>query len=114
MRPLNTKGEQIVAALGSDAKGMGRFRRLNGRSRRWIDDKLTDIELAEERAAARARAAQNLATEAQIAYILDLLARRRRTGEAGGFFDGPTDRAQIAAMSRSEASAYIDSLKGEY
>jgi len=106
--------EEIVSALGSDAEGMGRYRRLNGRSRRWIDAKLTQVELAADEAAERARTAQNLATERQISYILDLLAQRRRSGEGGGFFNGPTDRAGIAALSRSEASAYIDSLKGDY
>ncbi|WP_338683979.1 hypothetical protein QD712_25940 [Streptomyces acidiscabies] len=106
--------EQIVAALGSDAQGMGRYRRLNGRSRRWIDAKLIDIELAAEDTARRARTTQGLATQSQIDYILNLLARRTRTGEGGGFFDGPADRAGIAALSRSEASAYVNSLKGEY
>ncbi|MEU9470460.1 hypothetical protein AB0D78_28350 [Streptomyces avermitilis] len=106
--------EQIEAALGSDARGMGRYRRLNGRSRRWIDARLAAIEVATEKAAENARSAQGLATENQIGYILDLLARRRRTGEGGGFFSGPTDRAGIASLSRSEASSYIDSLKGDY
>ncbi|WP_030569783.1 hypothetical protein [Streptomyces aureocirculatus] len=105
---------QIEAALGSDARGMGRYRRFNGRSRRWIDSRLIDIEVAAEREAEQARAARNLATERQIRYILDLLARRRRDGEGGGFFTGLTDYAGIAKLSRSEASAYIDSLKGQF
>ncbi|WP_030888201.1 hypothetical protein [Streptomyces sp. NRRL S-1868] len=108
--------KEIVAALGRDAEGMGRYRKLNGRSRRWIDTMLTEVKLAADNAAAheRARATQDLATERQVSYILDLLAKRRRSGEGGGFLTGPTTRAGIAKMSRSEASAYIDSLKGDY
>lgn len=106
--------QQIVAALGADAQGMGRYRRLSGRSRRWIDAQLADIDAAAERAAERAQVTQNLATERQIDYILNLLDRRRRDGEGGGFFNGPTDYAGIAKLSRTEASAYIDSLTGSY
>ncbi|MFF9309869.1 hypothetical protein ACF1BS_03070 [Streptomyces sp. NPDC014748] len=108
--------EQIVAALGRDACGMGRYRPLNGRSRRWLDSMLTDVQLAAEarQTTPRRQAREELATDRQIDYILDLLARRHRSGEGGGFFTGPTDRAGIAKLSRSEASAYISSLKGDY
>lgn len=54
------------------------------------------------------------ASERQINYILRLLADRRRSGEAGGFFYGPTTRSGIAQLSRNEASTYIDSLTGSY
>jgi hypothetical protein len=55
-----------------------------------------------------------LATEAQVNYIIRLLDQRRRTGEGGGFYSGPTGRPQIAALTRQEASLYIRSLKGDY
>lgn len=55
-----------------------------------------------------------LATERQVDYILTLLAHRERTGEGGGFFYGPTDRAGLELLSRSDASSYITSLKGDY
>ncbi|MFD8839801.1 hypothetical protein [Streptomyces griseofuscus] len=55
-----------------------------------------------------------LATPRQVDYILQLLARRERTGEGGGFFYGPTDRAGIEEMSKADASTYISSLKGDY
>lgn len=59
-------------------------------------------------------ASGRLATERQIAYILDLIERRRRDGDDSGFMTGPTDREGIAALTRDEASTYITSLKGEY
>lgn len=55
-----------------------------------------------------------LATSRQVDYILDLLAQRRRTGDGGGFFQGPTDRAGIEELTKAEASSYITSLKEEY
>lgn len=67
----------------------------------------------EQLAAARAVKGE-LATPRQVDYILQLLAMRERTGEGGGFFYGPTDRAGIEEMSKADASAYITSLKGDY
>lgn len=55
-----------------------------------------------------------LATPRQVDYILQLLAQRRRTGDGGGFFQGPTDRAGIEELTKAEASTYITSLKEEY
>ncbi|MUN41389.1 helix-turn-helix domain-containing protein [Actinomadura litoris] len=55
-----------------------------------------------------------LATPRQVDYILDLLEQRRISGEGGGFYLGPADRAAIEEMSKNEASVYITSLKGEY
>lgn len=55
-----------------------------------------------------------LATPRQVEFILQLLDRRERTGEGGGFFYGPTDRAGIEEMSKADASTYITSLKGDY
>lgn len=108
--------EQIVAALGSDAQGMGRHRPFNGRSRRWVDARLDGIAARADAVADAQEAArqQNLATPRQVDYILSLLAGRRRDGDTSGFMTGPTDRAGIEQMTRSEASTYIDSLKGAY
>jgi hypothetical protein len=55
-----------------------------------------------------------MATPRQVDYIMSLLARRERSGEGGGFFQGPTDRDGIAALTKAEASNYIRSLKGDY
>lgn len=55
-----------------------------------------------------------LATKRQVDYILQLLAARERSGEGGGFFSGPTNRAGIEELSKGEASMYIRSLKGDY
>ncbi|MFC1418607.1 hypothetical protein [Streptacidiphilus cavernicola] len=55
-----------------------------------------------------------LATPRQVDYILRLLAARERSGEGGGFFYGPKDRAGIEEMSKADASSYITSLKGDY
>jgi hypothetical protein len=75
------------------------------------------VELAEKRKADRAEraaAGTEFATERQVDYIMELLAQRERTGEGGGFFQGPTDRAGVANLSKADASLYITSLKDEY
>lgn len=70
---------------------------------------------ARETRLAELRAARGeLATPRQVDYILQLLAHRERTGEGGGFFYGPRDRAGIEEMSKADASLYITSLKGDY
>lgn len=69
---------------------------------------------AAQQEAFRRRQAALPATDRQVDFIVNLLAARRRSGEEGGFFVGPVDRAGIARLSRADASAYIDSLKGDY
>lgn len=102
---------------------------------KWVDDHCAgSAARIEEKAAADALAAAEaevrearrahlaglaarkgpLATLPQVDYILQLLARREYSGEGGGFFYGPKDRAGIEEMSRGEASTYITSLKGDY
>ncbi|MFE9250746.1 hypothetical protein [Streptomyces sp. NPDC007088] len=63
-----------------------------------------------KRLAEAARLKGPLATDRQVDYILTLLARRERNGECGGSFAGPTTRAGLEEMSRSQASACIVSL----
>jgi hypothetical protein len=64
---------------------------------------------------AQARADKGeLATPRQVDYILQLLQAREYSGEGGGFFVGPKDRAGIEELSKAQASAYIRSLKGDY
>lgn len=53
-------------------------------------------------------------SQRQVDYIMTLLARRRRSGEGGGFMTGPTHRAGVAGMSSTTASAYIRSLTSDY
>jgi hypothetical protein len=61
-------------------------------------------------------------TPKQAQYVADLLARRARTGEGGGFAavshlytaDGQLDLPAIDALSFDAASRIITSLKGDY
>lgn len=71
---------------------------------------------AEKAAADRVAAGQpaELATERQVDFIMSLVARRAAYGEADGFMSGPTTREEIAKLSKSQASAYITSMKGQY
>lgn len=79
---------------------------------------------AQKQAAATRRktSAAMPATDRQIDYITELLARRIRNGEGGGFAstarlydaDGTIHRAAIAALTTREASTLIDSLTGNY
>jgi len=68
---------------------------------------------AAERVVAAAQPAPR-ATEAQVAYIMRLLAQRGRDGDGDGFYSGPTTREGVVKLTRSQASTYIDSLKGAY
>lgn len=63
-----------------------------------------------ERAAAEARGP--LATDRQVNYIMSLLAQH--DGQNVTWYSkGPTSRAEVARMTRSDASTYISALKGE-
>lgn len=62
--------------------------------------------------AAPAPAAGPKATAKQVALIEKLL--RENRDDEGGFMAGPRDRAGIAALTRRQASTYIDSLLGRY
>lgn len=84
-------------------------------------DAARQAELDAAAAARRNRLAQleaergPLATHKQVDYILNLLAGRGGQPMAeGGFVRGPTTRGEIEEMPRAAASAYIDSLNGNY
>ena len=69
-------------------------------------------------AARRAPAAPALATDAQVAYITDLL---HRHGDNGGYVTvtqycrgGQVDTAALHRLTRAQASQMIDSLRGRY
>lgn len=78
----------------------------SGRGLRRREEGAIRMEIEERRA--------HLATPRQVDYILDLLAYRDYEGDTTGFYEGPTEREEIELLTRSEASTYIDSLKGNY
>lgn len=81
--------------------------------------KLAEERAAEEKAAAEraqaeaeAKARGPLATDRQVDYIISLLAQH--DGQNFTWYtQGPTDAAEIAKMTRKDASTYISALKGE-
>ena len=88
----------------------------NGReydSANALDDRLVaDVKAGLQRnSAPRAAAEEELATPAQVEFIMSLLSKGAH--EEGGYIDGPVTHAGVAAMGRRAASAYIDSLRGE-
>ena len=91
------------------------------RKQRGTDEyraKLAAVRAAEEKAeaeraeaAAAAKARGPLATERQVDYILSLLAET--DGQNVSWFTaGPTEYAEIAKMTRRDASTYITALQG--
>lgn len=121
MRVSSTRSEEHIATI--DILILQAVRHAEGAAQRIQDKAERDaVEAAEaavrearERRLAELRETRGaLATPRQVDYILQLLAYRERTGEGGGFFYGPTDRAAIEEMSKADASLYITSLKGDY
>lgn len=95
----------------------------NRRTEGAIADLVTRIALRkEEQAAKSAPASEPTATGRQVDYIVSLLEGRARRGDGGGFMstnglyreDGTADRDAIARLTRRNASALIDSLRGNY
>lgn len=92
------------------------------RTQRGYDEyaaKLAAERAAEEKAEAERKAAEEaakargpLATERQVDYIMSLLAQHDGQNTTW-FTSGPTDPAEIAKMTRRDASTYISALKGE-
>ena len=69
----------------------------------WAEQKLRQLE---------AGTTEPLATERQVSYIMSLLAQH--DGQNVTWFTaGPTEYAEIAKMTRRDASTYISALKGE-
>lgn len=68
--------------------------------------------IATPAAPAKTAARPDRATERQVSYIMSLISQGAH--EEGGFIAGPTTRAEIAKLTKAEASAYITSLKGNY
>lgn len=125
-----TRAAQIHIAAQEAGLSDDELVALMQRTARGIHDRLSDLELLNRKdadrleseigAAARkaqkaaAGASEPLATGRQVDYILSLLARRSRTGNAAGFMTGPTIRDEIQRMTRQQASTYIDSLTENY
>lgn len=70
----------------------------------WVEQKLLQIE---------AGTTAPLATNAQVNYIMDLLARYDGQNLTW-FSQGPTTLKEIKLMTRRDASTYISALKGDY
>ncbi len=123
--------EDAVAATAARQAAIGealRLARLGGHNPDTVAAKLAGMttaaidKLARDTAAylrrkgidTRPPAAHWTASAAQVDYIMSLLRSRSASGEGGGFFNGPTDRAAVARLTKADASAYITSLKGDY
>lgn len=64
-----------------------------------------------------AQATDAPATDAQVDYALDLLARRERSGDQGGwmtFSKGHPTREQLAAMTAAEISSLITGMRDSF
>jgi|SRR5690554_2276002 len=100
--------EQIAAE--ADAK-----LRRKGIDTRTPAERQADAEYAEARASSPA-------TDRQVAYLVKLLGRSRRSGEGGGFIstqglytaDGGVNLDALRQLTVQQASNLIDSLKGGY
>lgn len=113
------EADPAARSAGADAKNPTNegLRNVVRQVEKIARSKGIDIRTDAEKAAADPRA-----TVGQIDYIVSLLEGRARRGDGGGFMstnglyreDGTIDRGAIAAMTRRNASALIDSLRGNY
>lgn len=71
-------------------------------------------EFRANQAAQDAKSPRGSVSDAQVALIHKLLIKKIRSGTNDGFMTGPTTRAGILSLSREQASAYINSLSGNY
>lgn len=108
--------EHLASCLGHDGAAKRRLA-----DQKWSDAQISAALRTAHRYAKESRIDVRTEEEknppvslAQVNYILDLLDRRRRSGEGGGFYGGPTDRQGISGLTYAEASTYIDSLTGDY
>jgi hypothetical protein len=119
--------EKLAAAGGHDgaAKRAAAAKMSRTELRKFVGD-VKDFQRrqkakkdAEKRGAAaesafRAAEDNSRATPRQVGYIVALLRQRARSGDGGGFMVGPTETDEIRKMSKSDASAYINSLTDNY
>lgn len=76
------------------------------------DQRAFDAWAAQQLRQLQAGTSAPLATDRQVSYILSLLAQH--DGQNTTWYTaGPTDPAEIAKMTRKDASTYISALKGE-
>src|SRR5690606_18539485 len=120
-----TRAQQLIAAAAEVGMTPAELGEISGRGEDWLEmmshtDECRceqEIERRRRRAAAAARA-----TERQVAYLVKLLARARRSGEGGGFIstrglytaDGNVNIDALRQLTVRQASNLIDSLKGSY
>lgn len=102
-------GEAVVASYD-------RFEDVPAAEPVAVEAEAEAVEVVEQAAPAAPTAVEapvrGTATDAQVARIMHLIADGAH--EEGGFYAGPTTRAEIEGMSCDEASLYIDSLTGNY
>lgn len=114
--------EQLASAGGHDgpAKRAAASKMSKTELRKFVADVKDYQRRQKAKADAPSRAAfqavedKSLATPRQVGYIVSLLRERAKSGEGGGFMVGPTETAEIRKMSKRDASAYINSLRGDY
>lgn len=102
-RPFASVDEAIAAADKAQADLEGH------RTARKTEQEVAEAPESKAQAATPAPAA-DLATVRQVDYIMALLAQ---TGGEGSWYEGPTTFDGICAMTKAEASVYINALKGE-
>lgn len=128
----NTRGKKateiVIVDINTARVALGPFETVERaieiceKKQRGTDEyraKLAEERAAEEKAAAERAAAEAeakargpLATDRQVSYILSLLAQH--DGQNFTWYtQGPTDAAEIAKMTRKDASTYISALEGE-
>src|SRR5205085_1046104 len=71
-------------------------------------------EFRADQAVRDAKSPRGSVSDAQVALIHKLLIKKIRSGTNDGFMTGPTTHSGILSLSREQASAYINSLRGDY
>lgn len=105
--PVHVRSSLTDDEIRTKAEGLeAKWSEMAEAARQVATEKHAEREMAE----AIERVQETLATPKQVDYIMTLL----RKHEGGGYMTGPTTREGVAALDRQTASAYIDSLKGEY
>ena len=89
-------------------------RRNEAKAERLFNERAAQIRAQQAAPTTKPAPRVELASGRQVDYIMSLLARRQRDGATTGFMSGPTTRQGVEALSRREASTYIDSLTERY